>query len=116
MNFAHNIILSKLLNWQSIDYTLVLWAILTSGCKDVSFEATFLLLLSSPLGLGQAPGDYDPGCREGQLVAPLHVFPEAWEVVLDSYDYQNLYDEGLTIPPVWVARSFDTDADSNVSR
>lgn len=59
----------------------------------------------------QAPDDFDETCRTGALTAPQHIFPDDWVLMLDNFDYQNLF-EGAT--PVWQDRDFDGD-NSDVS-
>ena len=69
----------------------------------------FLFLSLLGLAWGQAPGDFDTSCRTGQH-EEAHIFPDSWEVLLDSYDYSNLYDASLTVPgPVWVVTNEDED-------
>lgn len=73
------------------------------------------LLCLSVLGLGcaQAPGDYDPSCRTG-MNEDAHIFPQSWELLLDSYDYSNLYGSSETTAslPVWVATNEDGDGNN----
>lgn len=70
------------------------------------------LLIFSLLGIlhgticREAPGDHDQSCREN-LNAPLHDFPDEWEVLVDSYDYRDLF--GTTGNTPWSVRDFDGD-------
>lgn len=58
---------------------------------------------------GQAPGDHDATCRTG-LYANNHIFPTEWRVLVDTYDYQNLYNQ-LSFPsPPWTANDVDGDS------
>ena len=54
----------------------------------------------------EAPGDHDDSCREN-LNAPLHDFPDDWEILVDSYDYGDLF--GTTGDTPWSVRDFDGD-------
>lgn len=72
------------------------------------------VLIFSLLGIfhgavAEAPGDQDATCRTG-LDEIHHIFPEEWEVLVDSYDYRNLYGEVLgQSRPVWRSQGFDED-------
>ena len=57
----------------------------------------------------QAPGDHFQFCRNGTTTnSARHVFPEEWEILVDSYDYLNLF-EGNNAP--WRSTSQDSDSD-----
>ena len=56
---------------------------------------------------GQAPGDYSLSCRKG-IHAPEHIFPMEWKVLVDTYDYVNLF-AGTIPPPVWKEGDIDGD-------
>lgn len=76
--------------------------------------AVISLVLLILQALGQAPGDFNPICRTSASTNQDHIFPNNWTLLLDSYDYQNLYNNITNPPPVWVAMSFDGD-NANVS-
>ncbi len=71
-----------------------------------SFHLLLLMILLCPLARSQAPEDRSD-CRSDPNRVPQYIFPEEWVLMLDSYDYFNLFDISDTIsPPVWTARSF----------
>ncbi len=55
--------------------------------------------------LAQAPGDEDPLCR-----ATGRSYLTNWRVLVDTNDYQNLYDPFNFPSPPWIIRSFDGDS------
>lgn len=60
--------------------------------------------------LGQAPGDFDDGCRQGTF-AGNKMFSSDTEILLDTSDYLFLFEgDGA----VWVEEDFDTDTNVNV--
>ena len=74
-----------------------------------------IAVLLSFLGLvleaaAQAPGDHFDFCRTG-LNAPRHDFPENWKILMDTYDYFNLFEN---FGAVWTSTSQDGDS-SHVS-
>lgn len=75
-----------------------------------SLQVGFLLSLLVAVSevLAQAPGDYDPTCRTG-LNAPNHIFPEAWRVLVDTYDYENLYNPFEFGNVRWITADIDGD-------
>lgn len=62
--------------------------------------------------VAQAPGDYDDQCRNVFPFNQDNVFPADFRLLLDSFDYLNLF--GTALPAIWLRQSFDEDA-SNVS-
>ena len=60
----------------------------------------------------QAPGDHDEACRIG-INRPAHIFPSDWEILMDTRDYNNLF-EGRGAP--WVKGDFDADTTLQVMR
>ena len=60
----------------------------------------------------QAPGDHDETCRTG-INRPAHIFPSDWEILMDTRDYNNLF-QGRGAP--WVKGDFDTDITRQVMR
>ena len=72
----------------------------------------FLCLLASiSLTSGQAPGDYNASCRTGTQNINNRMFPAEWKILLDTYDYRNLYDPA-NLNPVWTTRDVDGDGHS----
>ena len=57
--------------------------------------------------VGQAPGDHDASCRVGNTAT--HVFPQNWKVLVDTYDYTNLFTGSIPLP-VWKERDVDSHA------
>lgn len=39
---------------------------------------------------GQAPDDHDSDCRTG-MNEIRHIFPPEWEVLMDTFDYRDLF-------------------------
>ncbi len=74
-------------------------------------NARLLLILSLTAwqALGQAPGDFNPTCREGTL---FKTFPADVKLLLDTFDYLNLF-EGTNA--VWTERDFDTDGSTSTN-
>ncbi len=68
------------------------------------FSFLFVVFLASG-ALGQAPGDYDPLCR-----AAGRSYLTNWRVLVDTNNYQNLYDPFNFPSPHWIIRSFDGDS------
>ena len=60
------------------------------------------------IAFGQAPGDYSATCRSG-VNAAAHIFPAEWRVLVDNYDYQNLYNPDASPAPVWTDNDVDGD-------
>ena len=71
-----------------------------------------LILLCPRAIRAQAPGDFDETCRTGRITAAQHIFPNEWVLLLDSFDYINLY---LGSGAPWTARSFDDTPSRSVS-
>ena len=67
-------------------------------------QAIFLAVLAAQAS-GQAPGDHDKSCRTG-INAPDHQFAAEWKILLDSYDYQDLF---ANTASVWVTNDVDGD-------
>lgn len=67
--------------------------------------------------VAQAPGDYHPRCRyknpeaenEPFVLKDDHIFPSNWEVLVDTYDYENLYDNLFSFGNVWHPENVDGD-------
>ena len=76
------------------------------------YLALVLSLAVTWQALGQAPGDFDPSCREGTNAENKN-FPPDTEVLLDTTDYTFLF-EGINF--VWVERDFDSDDTNNVRK
>ena len=72
-------------------------------------SALLLLLIDLSLASGQAPGDYDRKCREGNNAAE-HIFPAEWRILMDTFDYENLFDPFIR-NPAWT--TLDADGDGN---
>ena len=72
---------------------------------------TVILLSVFHCGLSQAPGDHDEACRSDVNEA-AHRFPMEWRILMDTYDYVNLF-EGTTPPPVWSERDIDGNTTNN---
>ena len=58
---------------------------------------------------GQAPGDHDAFCRVDDVNNATHTFPQNWKVLVDTYDYINLFACSIP-PPVWKERDVDGDS------
>ena len=69
--------------------------LLLSGC--------FFLLTVGQCVLGQPPADL---CRYGFRYVDDHNYPDDWHLIVDSYDYENLF--GGT-SGVWELRDVDGD-------
>lgn len=63
--------------------------------------------------VSEAPGDHDQNCRVG-IFEQEHIFPEEWEVLVDTYDYTFLYGS-LFGRSVWKAMSYDDDSATVIS-
>lgn len=66
-----------------------------------------LLLGVVRLSFAQAPGDFNQRCREGNNAA-RHIFPNNWKILMDTYDYQQLFRPSSS-RSVWEVRDFDND-------
>ena len=73
-----------------------------------------LLVLAASEVSAQAPGDHDPECRIN-MNEENHIFPENWKVLMDTYDYQNIFDPSGSGDPVWKQKDVDEDG-QGVSR
>lgn len=68
-----------------------------------------LSLITSVLYVeGQAPEDFDPTCRSGINIDRRSWFSAQWKLLLDTYDYKNLYNLDNR-NPVWKFRDLDDD-------
>lgn len=79
--------------------------------KEVIFISSLLAILHGVFAFSEAPGDRDPRCRTLINEPEDYIFPEEWEVLIDTYDYFSLYNS-LFGPSVWQERSFDGDGTS----
>ena len=82
----------------------------SNGYMLCILTVTLLLL---PSVLSQAPGDRDGTCGTGDVnTNNRRWFPENWVLLLDSYDYVNLFSTApatvAITPPTWEKRSFGT--------
>lgn len=68
-----------------------------------------LLVAHQTLAQLPAPQDHDAECRLG-LNRANHIFPQEWELLLDTYDYFQLFNPSST-RSVWKSESFDGDND-----
>ena len=74
----------------------------------ISFIVAFFAVLATQAS-GQAPGDHDETCRTGPNI-PAHNFAPEWKILVDTYDYQNLFDATLaTTASVWMTNDVDGD-------
>ena len=60
---------------------------------------------------GEAPGDFDGFCRHTERFVQLHTFPAEVKILLDTYDYVNLF---RGFGRTWI--TFDNDGDGNYWR
>ena len=70
-------------------------------------QVTLLLALSVSTAWTQAPYDYDPDCRSGDNMAHRDRFSDNWRILIDTYDYPNLYHPFSFPAPVWKSVDFD---------
>ncbi len=70
----------------------------------LSFLVVLVVLLASG-DWGRLNGDYDFICR-----ATGTAYPTNWRMLVDTNDYQNLYDPFNSPQPPWIVRSFDSDS------
>ena len=78
-----------------------------------SMPALLYLLIGLSLASGQAPGDFSPRCRRGIFLAD-HIFPAQWKILMDTFDYENLFDPTIR-EPVWTTLDADGDRSSWLS-
>lgn len=74
---------------------------------------TYYILLLGCLALiqpslSQAPFDYDNQCRTSFRYAAQHIFPDNVKILLDSYDYENLLNNGDD--NIWESVGYDGDS------
>ena len=60
---------------------------------------------------GLAPDDFNIECRTGDNAA-LHMLPEDWVLLLDSFDYNDLVGGS---DPVWQSIDFDNDGNQVIA-
>ena len=75
----------------------------------VCLAAISLLTCLSP-ATAQAPGDHDEECRTGPN-SDNHIFPAEWRVLVDTYDYINLFNSFISFPlSAWTVNDVDGDS------
>lgn len=97
----------KLAPNMAVLFVSVLLVFLQTFATAQDFSAT-CGALSEPTTCSEgAPGDFDEACRTGFINAPLHTFPAEQRILLDTYDYADLFSNFRDI--LWTSRSFDGD-------
>lgn len=77
--------------------------------KSASMLLTIVFVAACLSGTAsQAPGDHDPACRLGQNAAS-HIFPAEWRILVDTYDYSNLFNQ-LSLNAAWTVNDVDGDS------
>ena len=78
---------------------------------SVQVACLFSLLVAAVSEVSAAnlpPEDHNPQCRTG-FNTNAHIFPEEWELLIDTHDYMNIYDQSSSPPPVWAWSDVDGD-------
>ena len=70
--------------------------------------AALVLVVSLSRAAAQAPGDQDAVCRAEHHLSN-HIFPAEWKILVDTHDYDNLYDPFALPHPVWTHNDVDGD-------
>ena len=79
--------------------------------RMTTWQATVILLILGVVHIfAQSPDDHDPSCRRGLINGPKHIFPDTWELLLDTHDYTSLFKAYAGFEPVWKCKSFDGDS------
>lgn len=74
------------------------------------FPVIFLLAGISYV-LAVAPGDFESRCRSNSVSGGknLRDFPDNWKILMDTYDYRQLYQPAGRIGRFWVNKDIDGD-------